>query len=151
MLFRSQTLGVVNTFLSKSEPWSHFAAIEVIAPHMTTRANPKPRSQAGKAVVLRVALHECKASARAEARARTNVGQSVGPQPYRVGATVAARKTSVAFPPGLRLKFGMQLFCPSNATPNPSIERTRSGGAGLAFISFLAKPAPPPRAAHVKR
>ena len=36
-------------------------------------------------------------------------------------------------------------------TPNPSIERTRSGGAGLAFISFWAKPAPPPRAAHVKR
>ena len=36
-------------------------------------------------------------------------------------------------------------------TPNPSIERTRSGSAGLAFISFWAKPAPPPRAAHVKR
>ena len=36
-------------------------------------------------------------------------------------------------------------------TPNPFIERTRSGSAGLAFISFWAKPAPPPRAAHVKR
>ena len=35
--------------------------------------------------------------------------------------------------------------------PNPSIERTRSGSAGLALISFWAKPAPPPRAAHVKR
>ena len=34
---------------------------------------------------------------------------------------------------------------------NPSIERTRSGSAGLAFISFWAKPALPPRAAHVKR
>ena len=32
-----------------------------------------------------------------------------------------------------------------------SIERTRSGSAGLAFISFWAKPAPSPRAAHVKR
>ena len=32
-----------------------------------------------------------------------------------------------------------------------SIERTRSGSVGLAFISFWAKPAPPPRAAHVKR
>ena len=32
----------------------------------------------------------------------------------------------------------------------PSIERTRSGSAGLAFISFWAKPAPPPSAAHVK-
>ena len=39
----------------------------------------------------------------------------------------------------------------AKATPNPSIERTRSGSAGLAFISFWAKPAPPPRAAHVKR
>ena len=39
----------------------------------------------------------------------------------------------------------------SRATPNPSIERTRSGSAGLAFISFWAKPALPPRAAHVKR
>ena len=36
-------------------------------------------------------------------------------------------------------------------TPNPFIERTHSGSAGLAFISFWAKPAPPPRAAHVKR
>ena len=35
--------------------------------------------------------------------------------------------------------------------PNPSIERTRSGSADLALISFWAKPAPPPRAAHVKR
>ena len=29
--------------------------------------------------------------------------------------------------------------------------RPRSGSAGLAFISFWAKPAPPPGAAHVKR
>ena len=36
-------------------------------------------------------------------------------------------------------------------TPNPSIERTRSGSAGLAFISFWAKPVLPPRAAHVNR
>ena len=35
--------------------------------------------------------------------------------------------------------------------PNPSIERTRSGSADLALISFWAKPAPPPLAAHVKR
>ena len=37
------------------------------------------------------------------------------------------------------------------ASSNPSIERTRSGSAGLAFMSFWANPAPPPRAAHVKR
>ena len=42
-----------------------------------------------------------------------------------------------------------EFFAP--VTPNPSIERTRSGVAGLALISFWAKPAPPPRAAHVKR
>ena len=86
-----------------------------------------------------------------ELREEPNVSQLVGPQPYRIGATVSARKASVALPPGLRLEFGMQLFCPSNATPNPSIERTRSGSAELAFMSFWAKPAPPPRAAHVKR
>ena len=39
----------------------------------------------------------------------------------------------------------------STQPPNPSIERTRSGSAGLAFISFWAKPALPPLAAHVKR
>ena len=41
--------------------------------------------------------------------------------------------------------------CSAMPTPNPSIERTRSGSAGVAFISFWAKPALPPRAAHVKR
>ena len=145
------SLGVVNTFVCESEPWSHFVAIDFVTQQMRTCANLKPRSQAGMAAVLRGALQKYKASARAEARARTNVSQSVGPQPYRVGAAVAFREASVAFPPGLRLKLGMQLFCPSNPTPNPSIERTRSGSAGLAFISFWAKPAPPPRAAHVKR
>ena len=34
---------------------------------------------------------------------------------------------------------------------NPSFKRTRSGKPALAFISFWAKPAPPPRASHVKR
>ena len=36
-------------------------------------------------------------------------------------------------------------------TPNPSIERTRSGRPLQAIISFLAFRSPPPRAAHVKR
>ena len=35
--------------------------------------------------------------------------------------------------------------------PNPSIERTRSGMALQAFISFWALHALPARAAHVKR
>ena len=33
----------------------------------------------------------------------------------------------------------------SHQTPNPSIERTHSGGAGLAQNEMKAKPAPPPR------
>ena len=49
------------------------------------------------------------------------------------------------------LLFGKVSGTPPHPTPNPSIERTRSGSAGLAFISFWAKPALPPRAAHVKR
>ena len=36
-------------------------------------------------------------------------------------------------------------------TPNPAIELTRSGRARLAVISFSAKPALPPRAAHGER
>ena len=39
----------------------------------------------------------------------------------------------------------------SAVTPNPSIERTRTGMALQALTSFWAQPAPPPRAAHVKR
>ena len=46
---------------------------------------------------------------------------------------------------------GPRLSLYAAVRPNPSIERTRSGSADLAFISFWAKPAPPPRAAHVKR
>ena len=75
----------------------------------------------------------------------------MGPQPSRVGITVTTRKVSVALACGLLLELGMQPFPALIATPNPFIERTRSGSAGLAFISFWAKPAPPPRAAHVKR
>ena len=37
------------------------------------------------------------------------------------------------------------------ATPNPSIERTRTGMALQALISFWALRALPARAAHVKR
>ena len=136
---------------SKSETVRSFVAFEFNTPHVTASANSKLRSQAGRAAVLRAALNEYKSSARAKARARTNVAQSMGPQPSRVGITVTTRKASVALPRGLRLELGMQPFSALTATPNPSIERTRSGGAGLAFISFWAKPAPPLRAAHVKR
>ena len=121
-------------------------------------------------------------SARAEARARANVGQSVGPL-LRIGSTSAPRGASVvghlssgsertskspsaSRKPGLSrsrkafvashlgnsYSLAMQTKEAFNTeTSNPSIERTRSGGAGLAFISFRANPAPPPRAAHDKR
>ena len=88
--------------------------------------------------------------ARAEARARTNVSQSVGPQPLRARKSAAARKTLVALPPGLRLEWGMRSFV-TPPTPNPSFERTRSGKPPLAFISFSAKAGLPPRASQLKR
>ena len=101
---------------------SRFQVVELIVPNMNARANPKPRPHAGKAAVLRVALQECKSSARAEARARINVGQSVVPQPYRARTAGATRKTSVALPRVLRLELGLRLFGSSTPTPNPSIE-----------------------------
>ena len=141
----------MNTNTFKSETLRSFVSFEFNTLRMSGCANSKLRSQAGRAAALRAALNEYKSSARAKARARTNVAQSVGPQPSRVGITVSTRKASVALPRGLRLELGMQLFPALTATPNPSIERTHSGSAGLAFISFWAKPTPPPRAAHVKR
>ena len=135
-----QTLGVVNTFDCKSKPWSHFVAIEFIAPKMTTRANPKPTSQAGNAVVLRVALQEYKASARAHARARTNASQSVGPQPYRVGAAVASREASVAFPPGLRLKKACN--CSARQTRRLTLPSSGLAPAAQAWPSFHSGPSP---------
>ena len=108
--------------MRKSEPVSRYRAVAFITPHLSVRANPKQRFQARKAVVLRPVREECKFSARAEARARTNVGQSVGPQPYRARMVGATRKTSVALPRVLRLELGMRLLGSSTPTPNPSIE-----------------------------
>ena len=121
-------------------------------------------------------------SARAEARARANVSQSVGPL-LRIGSTSAPREASVVAvlssgsertsgspsasrKPGLsRSRRAFVAWHLGNSyslamqakeafhseTPNPSFERTRHGRSLQAFISFWAKPAPPPRAAHVKR
>ena len=123
------------------------------------------------------ALHDW--SAPAQARSKANVSQSVGPL-LRIGSTSAPREASVVghlssgsevpsrSPSASRkpgLSQGILCLAPEQQhslamqakeafhteTPNPSIERTRSCSAGLAFISFWAKPAPPPRAAHVKR
>ncbi len=104
------------------EPRSRLQSIGFKTPHMNAHANSKLASVTWKNVLLRLVLKECKSSARAEARARTNVAQSVGPQPIRERKGAAARKASVALPRGLRLESGMQSFCSSTATPNPSIE-----------------------------
>jgi hypothetical protein len=88
---------------------------------MNARANLELVSGTWKATALRLALQISKSSARAEARARTNVGQSVRPQPYRARMTAATRKASVALPRGLRLELGMRASVPT-ATPNPSVE-----------------------------
>ena len=74
-------------------------------------------------VVLRAEPKECKVSARAEARPGINVGQSVGPQPTRVGTVRGSRKGSVVVQGGLRLQWRMyQSLCSQGSTPNPSIE-----------------------------
>jgi hypothetical protein len=119
-----QTLGVVNNQMRNSEPQPRLQVIGFNTPHMNARAYTKLASQPWKTVVLRVALQECKSSARAEARATTNVAQSGRPQPIRSRKAVAAREASVALPLGLRLESGMQSSGSSTATPNPSIEGT---------------------------
>jgi hypothetical protein len=91
---------------------------------MNARANLELMSGIWKATALRLALKECNSSARAEARARTNVGQSVGPQPYRARMPAATRKSFVVLPRALRLELGMQTPISSTATPNPSVEGT---------------------------
>ena len=101
---------------------SRLQAIEFNTPHMDARANLELVSGTWKATALRLALQNSKSSARAEARARNNVGRSVGPQPYRARMPVATRKSSVVFPLGLRLELGVQSFGSSTATPNPSVE-----------------------------
>ena len=119
-----QTLGVTKNQMCSSEPQSRLQAIVFNTPHMNARANLKLESVNWKATTLRLALKEYKSSARAEARARTNVAQSVEPQPYRARMPVATRKSSVALPLGLRLELGMHSFGSSTATPNPSVEGT---------------------------
>ena len=115
----------MNNQLFKSEPVSRLQAIEFNTPRMNARAQLELVSGTWKATVLRLALQNSKnskSSARAEAQARTSVGRSVGPQPYRARMPVATRKSSVALPRRLQLKSGMQRLASSTATPNPSIE-----------------------------
>ena len=136
----------MNTNTSKSETVRSAVGIEFNTPHVIGRANSKLRSQAGRAAALRAALKEYKSSARAEAQARTNVAQSMGPLPSRFGITVTTRKASVVLPRGLRLQLGMQPFPALAATPNPSVNRTPHGRPGLGFISFSPKPTLPQNA-----
>ena len=73
------------------------------------------------------------------------------PSAFTSGTLLAKMKTQVQNEVTALEQLATAANSAPRATPNPSIERTRSGSAGLAFISFWAKPAPPPRAAHVKR
>ena len=141
----------MNTNTPKSESLRSFVGFELNTPRMTGCANLTLMSQAGRAAAFRAALKEYKSSARAKARARTNVAQSVGPQPSRVGITVATRKASVALPRGLPLELGMQPLRALTATPNPAVNRTPHGGPGLGFISFSPKPVPPRVAGYLER
>ena len=77
---------------------------------------------------------------------------SRSPSASRKPGLSRSRKAFVAWHLGNSYSLAMQAKEAFHTeTPNPSLERTRSGSTGLAFISFWAKPAPPPRAAHVKR
>ena len=127
-----------------------------------------------------VALHDWSAPAQARSRANVGqsvepllrIGSTSAPREASVVAVLSTGSERTSGSPSASRKPGLSrsrkafvAWLPSNGyslamqakeafhteTPNPSIERTRSGSAGLAFISFWAKPAPPPRAAHVKR
>jgi hypothetical protein len=104
-----------------SEQRSHSRAFGGHTLHTSAIASSKLASVTRKSVALRVALQKYKSSARAEARARTSVGQSVEPQPNRAGTSGATRMVSFALPRGLQLQLGARAYA-STATPNPSIE-----------------------------
>ena len=141
----------MNTNTLKTENVQFFVGFEFNTLRVTGCANSKLRSQAGGAAAPRAALNEYKSSARAKARARTNVAQSLGPQPSRIGITVATRKASVALPRGLPLELGMQALPALTATPNPAVNRTPHGRPCSGFISFSPKPVPPRVAGYLER
>ena len=141
----------MNTNTFKPEAVWSFVSFEFNASRVAGCTSSKLRSQTSSAAALRAALNEYKSSARAKARARTNVAQSMGPQPSRVGITIATRKALVALPRGLRLELGMQPFPALTATPNPTVNRTPHGRPGLDFISFSPKPALPRVAGYLER
>ncbi len=107
--------------MCESEPRSRYPTTEFKTPGTNARGSRPQGFGTWKEAVLRPELKKCKSSDRAEARARTNVSHSVGPQPCRARMPVATRKASVGLPRGLRLKSGCNGLSPI-ATPNPSIE-----------------------------
>ena len=141
----------MNTNTFESEIARSFVGFEFNTPRVAGCANSELRSQAGRTAALRATLNEYKSSARARARARTNVAQSVGLQPSRIGTSLTARKASVALPRGLRLELGMQPFPALTATPNPAVNRTPHGRPCLGFISFSPKPVLPRVAGYLER
>ena len=117
-----QTLGVVNALSGEVNP-SRTSVAGAKGPEFAIPLVLGRSFSARTVVVLRAKLKECEVSARAEARSRANVGQSVGPQPPRVGTVRGSRKGSVAVQSGLRLQCSMyQSLSSQGATPNPSIE-----------------------------
>ena len=134
---------------------------------------------AGSASSFLAGLHEW--SAPAQARSRVNVIQSVGsllrrgstsaareasvfghlssgsempsssPSASRKPSLSRSRTAFVAWHLGNSYSLAMQAKEAYRVRPNPSIERTRTGMALQALISFRALRALPARAAHVKR
>jgi len=96
----------MNSGEAKVGYWSQSSHSVCHSLYSIPRANPSVAFHLGRDSVLRVA-HRCKVGARAEAQARTNVSQSVGPQPLRLRTICAARESSVVLPSGLRLESGI--------------------------------------------
>ena len=117
-----QTLGVVKALGSEVNA-SRSAVAASKGPEFASPLVLGRSFSARTVVVLRAKPKEGKVSARAEARSRENVDQSVGPQPPRVGTIRGSRKGSVVLQGELRLQWHMyQSLFSQGATPNPSIE-----------------------------
>ena len=122
-LLRSKTapdigLGVMKALSGKVNP-SRTSVAGAKGPELAISLVHGRSFSARTTAVLRGKLKECKVSARAEARSKENVGQSVGPQPPRVGTVRGSRKSSVVIQGGLRLQWHMyQSLSSQGATPN---------------------------------
>ena len=86
-------------------------------------------------------------------RVNWNAPRSVKEPPYKKAAGSRQARGSLCWSANARVhreRCTMQFMFNSPA-PNPSVERTRSGMARMALISFWTMRAMPPRAAHLQR